>query len=162
LKEEQRKLEEKRFIEDVGLFFEEYGLPRMAGRVLGWLLICDPPYQSMGDLSEALMASKGSISTMTRLLIQIGLIDRVSLPGMRRNCFRIKSSTDELMKRSIARFAAMHRLSERGLKLTKGESPEIQEHLERIRDMSSFLEEHVPQMMERWERDRKRARRRST
>jgi len=33
--EEQRKFQEKRFVEDVGLFFEQYGLPRM-GQGVFW------------------------------------------------------------------------------------------------------------------------------
>jgi len=32
---ERKRLEEKHFIEDMGLFFEESGHPRMAGRILG-------------------------------------------------------------------------------------------------------------------------------
>jgi len=158
MNEEPREMEERRFVEDVGLFFEEDGLPRMAGRVLGWLLICDPPYQSLGDLAEALMASKGSISTMTRLLVRVGLIERTSIPGMRHDSFRIRASTDEMVKQSIARFAAMHQLSERGLKLVEDKNPQIREYLERIHDMSSFLEEHIPSMVEQWERDCKKVR----
>ncbi len=65
----------------LALFFEEMGFPRMAGRILGWLLICDPPEQSAGQLAGVLQASKGSLSTMTRLLIQMGLVERVGLPG---------------------------------------------------------------------------------
>ena len=37
-----RYYEEKHFVEDISLYFEQMGLPRMAGRVLGVLLICDP------------------------------------------------------------------------------------------------------------------------
>jgi DNA-binding transcriptional regulator GbsR (MarR family) len=47
----------------------------MAGRILGWLLISDSPHQSSEQLVNGLEASKGSISSMTRLLIQINLIE---------------------------------------------------------------------------------------
>ena len=53
-----RYYEEKHFIEDISRFFEEMGLPRMAGRILGVLLIADPPEQSINDLCEVLQASK--------------------------------------------------------------------------------------------------------
>ena len=58
------QLEKKRFIEEVGLLFEQTGLPRMAGRILGWLLIANPPHQTTSHLTEALLASKASISTV--------------------------------------------------------------------------------------------------
>ena len=37
---------EKNFIEETGIVFEQTGLTRMSGRMFGWLLISDPPYQS--------------------------------------------------------------------------------------------------------------------
>ena len=37
-------IEEIHFIEDIGLYFEQMGLPRMAGRILGALLISDPAF----------------------------------------------------------------------------------------------------------------------
>ena len=87
--------EERQFAEEVGIVFEQTGVPRMAGRILGWLLISDPPHQSMEQITRDLLASKGSISTMTRLLIQIGLIERLSLPGVRRDYFRLRSDAWE-------------------------------------------------------------------
>ena len=39
----ERYYEAQHFIEDISLYFEQMGLPRTAGRVLGVLLIYDPP-----------------------------------------------------------------------------------------------------------------------
>ena len=64
-------LEETHFIEDIGLYFERLGLPRMAGKILGVLLISDPPAQSITEIGEKLNASKSSISTMSRLLLEV-------------------------------------------------------------------------------------------
>ena len=60
----ETQAEERHFVEDVGITFEQTGLPRTAGRIFGWLLISDPPHQSTSELAEALMASRGSISSM--------------------------------------------------------------------------------------------------
>ena len=83
-------IEEIHFIEDIGLYFEQMGLPRMAGRILGALLISDPPSQSITDLGERLHASKSSISIMARLLMERGLIERVASPMPRRDYYRFK------------------------------------------------------------------------
>ena len=58
----QPTAEELAFVEDVAVFLESFGLLRMAGRILAWLLICEPPEQSAADLARVLQASKGAIS----------------------------------------------------------------------------------------------------
>src|SRR4051794_17405161 len=61
----------------MGLFFEQVGGPRTMGRLYGWLMICDPPDQSLAELAETLGVSKASISTMGRLLLEGGMVERV-------------------------------------------------------------------------------------
>jgi len=70
--------EEAAYVEEVGVIYEGMGFPRMAGRIIGWLLICDPPHQSQAQLGAVLHASKGSISTMTQMLLRTGLVKRVT------------------------------------------------------------------------------------
>ncbi len=155
--ENEGQLEEKHFVEEVGILFEQTGLPRMAGRILGWLSISDSPHQTTGELAEALMASKGSISTMTRLLIRIGLIERISLPGQRRDYFRIKiGASHQLLKDSLDQTKAFRKLMERGLELTKGNARVKRQWLEEMRDMYAFFEREFPALVERWEQERKK------
>jgi DNA-binding transcriptional regulator GbsR (MarR family) len=155
---EQRWFQEKHFVEDVGLLLEEGGLPRMAGRILGWLLICDPPHQSTKELAETLQASKGSISTMTRLLIQLGVIERVALPGLRRDHFQIKpGGWSQMVMRDIAEISTGYQLAERGLQLLDGRPAEQQERLKEARDLYAFLEREYPRLIERWEKERTQA-----
>jgi DNA-binding MarR family transcriptional regulator len=90
---------ELQFVEDVALYFERSaGMPRMTGRILGFLMICDPPEQSAVAIAEALGASKASVSTSTRMLLQAGLIEVVAKPGQRRDFFRM---SDEGIEHSI-------------------------------------------------------------
>ncbi len=149
-------LEERHLIEDVGLFFEQMGYPRMAGRILGWLLICEPPQQSMDQLAEVLQASKGSLSTMTRLLIQIGLVERVALPGERRDYFRLKSGAwPQLIKVQMQVMTGLHEIVERGLVLLKDRGPEVQQRLREAHDLYAFLERELPALLARWEQERR-------
>ncbi|MBW4693287.1 MAG: MarR family transcriptional regulator [Lyngbya sp. HA4199-MV5] len=144
--------EQQQFVETVGISFELVGLPRMAGRILGWLLISNPPHQSPGELADVLQASKGSISTMTRLLTQIGLIERTSLPGHRRDYFRIKPNAwAELTKQRILQIKTFRELAEQGLALTHSHSPQLRQRLEEMHAVHAFLEQELPLMMERWE-----------
>src|SRR5579859_1637614 len=69
---------------------KSYGIPRMTGRVLGWLLVCDPAEQTAAQLAEELGASKGSISGATGMLVRAGLVDRLHVRGERADRFRIR------------------------------------------------------------------------
>jgi DNA-binding transcriptional regulator GbsR (MarR family) len=151
LKREQPS-EQAQFLEAMGLMFENVGMPRMAGRVFGWLLISDPPLQSSGELVEGLQASKGSVSTTTRLLIQIGLIERVSLAGDRRDYFQIKPNAwTQLTQQQMLRVTAFRRLAEQGLDLLSGSDRQLQQRLREMHEIHAFWERELPQIHQRWE-----------
>ncbi len=134
--------------------FERVGMPRMAGRIFGWLLVSDPPQQSSGSLAQVLQASKGSISSMTRLLIQIGLIERVSLPGQRRDYFQIKPNAwSQMAKQRITQITAFRQLAEKGLDLISDRSPDLKHRLQEMRDIHVFWERELPQLDSLWERE---------
>ena len=145
------------FVEEMALFLEREGLPRMAGRIFAWLLVCDPPLQSAAALATALRASKGSISTMTALLVRARLIERVALPGERRDYFRVRPrAMSELMLEATARLTAFRRLSEAGLDLLAGAPAARRERLQDVRAVAVFLEQEYPAMIARWEQRRHR------
>lgn len=153
--EDRLQTKNKQFAEEVGIVFEQTGMPRMAGRILGWLLISDPPHQSTEQITKALMASKGSISTMTRLLIQLGLIERISLPGVRHDYFRLRSDAwQHMIGRGLTEEIKMVRqLAERGLRLLGDKTPVTRTWLEEMVDVYTFLEKEFPVLLARWERE---------
>ena len=146
---------EKRFVEEVGLFFEQVGWPRMAGRVFGRLLISEPTHQSAGELAEALMASRGSISGVTRLLINYGLIERISLPGVRRDYFRVKScGWDNLFSQKLALVSMFRGIIKRGLELLEDKETSTRQWLKEIDDLYAFFERELPVLIAHWEQER--------
>jgi DNA-binding transcriptional regulator GbsR (MarR family) len=148
---QEQPFERTHFVEEVGLMFELVGLPRMSGRIFGGLLISNPPHQTHGELAEMLQASKGSISTMTRMLIQLGLIERMSLPGDRRDYFQIKPHAwSHMTKQRMSQITAFRQLAERGLKLMATEPPPLKTRLQEMHDIHAFLERELPLLDERW------------
>ena len=92
------------FIERLGLAAETEGLPRIAGRMLAFLLV-EGRACRFDQLAEKLKVSRGSVSTNTRLLESFGYIRRVTIPGDRRDYFQIN---EDLGSRILE--AAMTRL----------------------------------------------------
>ena len=67
---------------------DQDGVPLIAGRVLGWLMICDPPEQSAQQIATAIGASRASLSTNLRLLGSVGFV-RASPPASRTVYYRV-------------------------------------------------------------------------
>jgi DNA-binding transcriptional regulator GbsR (MarR family) len=155
---DDREAEKKLFVEEVGIVFEQTGLPRMAGRIFGWLLVADPPHQNVDQIGKALLASRGSISTTTRLLIQHGLVERLSMPGVRHDYFRLRvDALDRMVERGIEDEVRMFRqLAERGLGLVTDKTSPTRKRLEEMRDLYIFLEKELPVLCERWSAQRKK------
>jgi len=149
------RIEETHFIEDIALFFESMGMPRMAGKILGALLISDPPAQSITEIGEKLNASKSSVSIMARLLVENGLIERVASPVPRRDYYRFKEGGWVLyMRQWLALMRELHKIAERGLALMEGKPEALKERLLEAHDLFSLIEERFPELLERLELER--------
>ena len=64
-------------------YAREYGFPPVAGRVLGYLLICQPPEQTVAGLSKALLASRSAITGAVALLARYHVVRRTRSAGQR-------------------------------------------------------------------------------
>jgi hypothetical protein len=154
------EIDEKHFIEDVGLFFEQMGLPRMAGRILGVLLVSDPPEQSLNDLCGRLGVSKSSVSTTARFLAGEGLVEQVPSPVPRRDYFRFRSGGWlEFMRRRMEIMAALHDITDRGLGILEGKPASLRTRLEEAHDVFEFVEKEFPDWLARMATKRGRGRR---
>src|SRR5512140_374200 len=108
----------REWVEQLAILLERDGLPRMAGRVFGWLLVCEPAEQGSEELARAVQGSKASMSTMTRLLVQSGLVEKVRQPGARRDAFRVRPGQWQQLWRSRMQMVfEVTALVERGLGL---------------------------------------------
>lgn len=141
------KYEEKlQFAEEIGRILEDDGQPRIAGRLLGWLMVCDPPYQSFDDLVDALDVSKGSISTMTRQMIDSGLVKRVTFPGDRKSYYQVRSEAwVQVLKQRLQMASRFADVTKAGIKMM-GDEPEKSQR--RIREMHNFMVFFIEQMEE--------------
>ncbi|MEZ5063316.1 MAG: MarR family transcriptional regulator [bacterium] len=140
------------FVEEMALRYEDEGFPPMAGRLAGWLLVCEPSWQTAAELAEVLDASPASISTMTRMLIRCGLIERVAIPGQRVNGFRIKpGAAQSVMSGWLAKTTRMRQLLEHGLELVEGDPNDRSDRLREQLEFHRFIEQALPPLLERWE-----------
>ena len=147
------RMSSERFVEEIGLVFDSMHLPRMAGRVLGAVLLGPADGLAAADLAERLGASKGSISNMTQLLIHYRFLERTVRTGERRDRFMVKPGAwARMMLWRLELLQRLQELATDGLELLEpGGNPEP---LEEVKDMYAFLERELPKLFERWEQER--------
>ncbi|MBN8215413.1 MAG: MarR family transcriptional regulator [Spirochaetes bacterium] len=149
--------EASEFIEEMGLTFEKTGMPRMAGRILGHLLICDPPTQSLDQMGQALGASKASISTMSKLLLNGGFIKRVGVSGDRRDYLTLKVGTfEDIVTRQIHDMMSFRKILAKALAILEKEKRTDTHHLHEFLELYEFMRKKMPEMLAQWQRERKK------
>lgn len=142
--------QERQFVEEIALLWNSFGMSLMAGRIFGWLLICDPPRQSSAELAAALGASKGSISTAARMLEATGIIRRVTVPGTRG--YHYEANPHAFLKTNQQRrpFQVIASTMEKGLAVLGDETSSRADRLRQLRDFYVFMDAQFATLIQRF------------
>lgn len=131
----------------MGLVMERLGGTRTMGRICGWLLVCDPPDQSLADLAAALEVSKASVSVVARQLETAGMVERA--PGVRRtHRYRlVDGGWTRFMQVQLFGVRYAVEVLEHGLETI---GPAAGDRLVEARDFFAFAERDVREFVQRW------------
>jgi DNA-binding transcriptional regulator GbsR (MarR family) len=147
--------EEAAFVEEMGQILAGYGMTPMAGRMWGWLLICEPPEQTAAAISEALGASRGAISGTARILAGAGFIKRSTRRGDRREYFSAPPEALESMLSSATQvYRQLREMSERGLRAVAHRPEPQRARLQEFHDVLAFIEREIPLVIDGFIRER--------
>ena len=140
-------MDSSEFIERLGIQFEENGLPRIAGRIFGLLMVTPEPL-SLDEMANSLAVSKASVSNDARLLARLGIIELVSRTGDRRDYYRMAAdSFARSMRLRLESIRNLHALLAAGLQSNLSQDPDIQRRLAAFEadssEMIRILEEGI-------------------
>lgn len=143
--------DEAEFVDRLGLFFELLGATRTMGRVYGWLLICDPPQQSLTALAAALSVSKASISTVARQLLEGGMVERLPSPN-RQHLYRVTpGGFTSVLETQLSLMRLGIEPAEFALSVLDEDRAEQRQRVEDFRDFCEFCTQaYRDQLMEMW------------
>lgn len=106
------------WVEKVAMYLARDGVPPIAGRVLGWLMVCDPPEQSAGQISAAIGASRASLTANLRLLTGMGFLTWRTRRGERTLYYRMADDAwAVVVRRQIAGITSFLDITRDGLDL---------------------------------------------
>jgi DNA-binding transcriptional regulator GbsR (MarR family) len=136
--------------EELALVLTNHGLQRMTSRVLATLLFTEQPTMTMGELADRLQASAGAISGAIKMLMSVGLVERVPAPASRRDHYRLRDNAWAVLYTNQNEvLAAMRKAAEAGVGATGSDSLAGQ-RLIQMRDFYDFLLGEIPALLERW------------
>jgi DNA-binding transcriptional regulator GbsR (MarR family) len=148
--------QESELVEQMAQLLTAAGLPRVAGRIWAYLLICEPPQQSAAALADTLHASRGAISGGVRLLESAGLVQRTSRRGDRREYFHVPpGSIVSILNARLPVTKAWRQLADRGLEILGDRPPAQRARMQELRDVYAFMEQELPGMLDRFIEARK-------
>jgi DNA-binding transcriptional regulator GbsR (MarR family) len=152
--------EEITFADHLGRFYaRRYAFPPMVGRVLGYLLVCEPRDQSIAELSEALLASRSAITGALDVLERLHAIRRSRAAGERMDRVRIDFSSAQARGFDISEYQELGDLAREGLEVLGDASPERRAELLELAAFAEFLVQSIQALRLQWEahRDARRA-----
>jgi DNA-binding transcriptional regulator GbsR (MarR family) len=144
--------EEITFADHVGRFYaRRYAFPPMAGRVLGYLLVCEPQEQTIAELSEALLASRSAITGALDVLERIHAVRRSRAAGERSDRVRTDFASAEAQGFDITEYQELGDLAREGLEVLSDAPPERRAELLELAAFADFLVEGTQTLRQGWE-----------
>jgi DNA-binding transcriptional ArsR family regulator len=141
----------REIVEQLGRLLAEWGLPRMAARVIFVLMTADEPSLTAGELAERLGASPAAISGGVRYLTQIHMVARDVVPGSRRDRYRlVDDSWYEVTLEKMTLLTTLADIARSGVDAAGGPGTPAGARLAGMRDFYDFVQEELPAMLDRW------------
>ena len=147
--------EEITFADHLGRHYaRRYAYPPMAGRVLGYLLVCDPPDQTIAELSDALLASRSAVTGALDVLERTDSIRRSRAAGQRMDRVRVDLSSAQSRGFDFSEYQDLADLAREGLEVLRDASPERRATLMELAAFADWLVERTRALQDEWEAHR--------
>ena len=139
------------FADHMGRYYaSRFAFPPMVGRLIGYLAVCNPQDQSIGELAEALLASRSAITNAVKSLETMQLIRRTRRAGERMDRVRLDPTSPQAMGMDTTEYEEMRELVLEGLEVVGDAPMERRALLLEWAEFSDFILEQVKRMKQEW------------
>jgi DNA-binding transcriptional regulator GbsR (MarR family) len=141
----------QRFVEDVARLLIPWGVPPVAARLYGHLLLCPSPV-SLDQITEDLGISKSSASVAARLLESYTLARRHREPGTKRALYIVADDYEAMIRQQNQLLNALAEQLTAGTRIVA--SKEVNARLEKMAEFYRVMRGAMDDAMRRWKRGR--------
>ena len=142
---------EQRFIEDVARLLLPWGVPPVAARLYGYLLLC-PRAVSLDEITRDLGVSKSSASVAARLLESYTLARRHREAGTKRALYAVADDYEAMIQQQNRLLEALAAQLNAGAAIAR--SKEVSARLEEMAEFYRVMRGAMEDAMRRWKRGR--------
>lgn len=136
--------------ERMALVLTDLSMQRMTARVMSAFFFTEEAALTSRELCDQLNASAGAVSMAIKTLTRLDLLERVPVPGSRRDHYRLRDDPWAMMASAEpAAFGSLIKLADKGLEQT-GPDSEVARRLRDMRDFYTFMSQEIPRVIERW------------
>ncbi len=151
LKLDKLTAETMQLIEEMALHHENQGLSRIAGRIIGLLMVSQEPLSSE-QIATTLQVSLGSVSTNMRILLKSGIAEKKSVTGDRVSYYIVApDAIEEEFIQGLERILSLKNIIEKGMQIENLKESELV--MQRFHEMLEAIElyrESLNQMLAEW------------
>jgi len=140
------------------LYARRYAMAPMVGRLLGYLLICDPREQSIAELAESLLASRSAIAGAVKTLEQMSLVRRSRAAGERMDRIGINLASPQAMGFDPTEYQEQAALAREGLAILADAPPARRTVLLEMAAFADWISARLPEWEKDWRAHRERLR----
>jgi DNA-binding transcriptional regulator GbsR (MarR family) len=142
--------DDHQFIESIGLHFEDQGIPRIGGRLLGLLILAEKPL-ALGRIAELLKVSPASVSTNVRQFHTKGLVEEISYPGDRRHYYTFSDAAwEHQFQAAMSALTMAQKIFRNGLGRLRAEEHVRSQRMSQAIDFFQFMHGVLETSLERW------------
>ncbi|MFN3530136.1 MAG: GbsR/MarR family transcriptional regulator [Bacteroidia bacterium] len=147
--------EKQAYLQEFGLFFEKLGPGRIAGLILGYLLVSDRAEVSFNELVAGLDASKASVHNQLKMLEQMGFVKSLRFTGDRKTYYRIGArDMGEMTVKRMGMTVVFVSLMRKGLELKENQHDDAANFLRDTAGFYEWLHGRMQELLAEWEQIR--------
>ncbi|CAI8870066.1 Transcriptional regulator [Brevibacillus sp. IT-7CA2] len=143
--------ETMQLIEEMALHHENQGLSRIAGRIIGLLMVSQEPLSSE-QIATTLQVSLGSVSTNLRILQKFGFAEKKSVTGDRVSYYIMApDSIEEEFIQGLERILSLKNVIEKGMQIENLKQSElVMQRFHETLEAIDLYRESLNQMLAEW------------
>lgn len=144
------------YLERVGALWEEVGLTKIGGKILGYLLICEKPLVPFQELVDELGVSKASVSNNIKVLTGINFVKVVKPEGERKSYYKPNNiNMVEIMQKRTLLFEHYADTMDEGLKILNDTTSDAFIFMKESRDFYRWMKERMPLLLDEYKTSKK-------